>query len=80
MTWRPIETAPVDAWVVVKGFKMCSHDWGAAFDTAPSIVVAMLDSATEWVWGCYQQGKGLVFSRPPTHWQPLPAPPEDRKP
>lgn len=60
--WQPIETAPKNHLPVL----IWSEETGR--------VVAFRDVAWTW-WPC---PASHPLSHPPTHWQPLPAPPEDK--
>lgn len=73
MTWQPIETAPkdgtkVDLWCInhlhyaKAGQRVCNVDWGRVTDW-------MGNERDDWRHG---HGEDLQ----PTHWQPLPPPPE----
>ena len=68
MIWQPIETAPTDGTEVL----ICSPAWLAAGigawtpDALPGRALWTSDD-------------GAIYEPPPTHWMPLPAPPEDAK-
>jgi len=61
MKWEPIDTAPKDGrWVLV------------TWTGQPHRCEAMkYVESGEWMWW-----EGDTTTKPPTHWQPLPAPPQ----
>lgn len=60
--WQPIETAPSGVWVMAWAAR------GTYGTAAPCVLVTRRDA-----WGWAEFDGGAVE---PTHWQPLPAPPE----
>lgn len=60
MGWQPIETAPKDGTDILVGF---------AHQDRPSVVVGWFDK-----WAEYDSQN--VLKGNPTHWMPLPPPPE----
>ena len=86
MTWQPIETAPKDgteilAWRVDYGVLVVRWTSAAAFMTTSEIEAECRDGA-DWVdiedWFCadFIAGCRLEGSEAPTHWMPLPPPPD----
>lgn len=70
--WRPIETAPADQQIIVG--KWDDDVWIARVAIR---MTALEDGAVDWVYARRLGPDGLAFIlREPTHWQPLPAPPE----
>lgn len=67
MTWRPIETAPKDGTLVLL------HDPRAAKRRVKT--GSWLPPEAGWAVYGFKDVHGCFFE--PTHWQPLPAPPED---
>lgn len=63
MTWHPIETAPEEIYVLVWCPDYYSYEYG----------IAVLDGE-EGRWLTYEGDHEL---NTPTHWMPLPEPPED---
>jgi hypothetical protein len=65
MTWQPIATAPRDAAIIVN----CGSG-------RPKIVHWVADKRYEGdgVWGLMDHGLQVAYR--PTHWMPVPAPPE----
>ena len=63
MTWQPIDTAPEDTYVLVWCPDYYCHECG----------VAMLHSED----GCWRDREGYLPLATPTHWMPLPEPPEE---
>lgn len=74
--WQPIATAPKQRIVLlfavtdrapdgtVLNWKMATGDWHHAYDS----------DRVEWTW----DGRELkAYDHQPTHWMPLPEPPED---
>jgi len=81
MTWQPIETAPKDGtWVLLSGGAV-EYDWDGK--TKPAMVVGQYthwrDGVTAeegwWQFAWYDGGFYGEYEAP-THWQPLPAPPD----
>lgn len=68
--WRPIETAPTDGTFVLlwPGNGWANHRAPTAGHRAPSL----MDGKSKW-W----DDEGQEIS--PTHWQPLPPPPEPQR-
>lgn len=64
MNWQPIETAPKD------GTNILIHELGDTF------VAWWLNGLERWVDGKWTEMDGWV-TYDPTHWMPLPPPPED---
>jgi hypothetical protein len=79
MNWRPIETAPKDCVTV-----LTQH----VDDLHPTVAFCVVDSDGSETWYREMEGPEDVFGdehrkgrlepiyRTPTHWMPLPAPPE----
>ena len=72
--WRPIETAPIDRTIVLVFGP--EHEGGE-----PAVAAAFYDpwadselGRKEGWWALDESGHHLMF---PTHWMPLPEPPED---
>lgn len=75
MEWQPIDTAPQGVWVLVSGFRVDHFDWRAETCSVPLVMSAtQVDGG--WIWGRCDYGLGLGFAQDPTHWMPLPAPPQ----
>jgi hypothetical protein len=68
MNWQPIDTAPTD------GTTVLGYCHVPSFSKMPHVIGAMSWQlrAKCW-WG--NNGSGIVLSAP-THWMPLPAPPD----
>lgn len=62
--WQPIETAPKDA-------KQILATWADSWPNSPHVEAVYYFGG---VW--YYAYDGDAHNRPPTHWMPLPAPPE----
>ena len=62
MDWQPIETAPTDGTLIL------------VYISGKGIVMAEKNGA--WGWRSYPGRYSMAM--PPTHWQPLPAPPATR--
>lgn len=78
LDWQPIETAPRDGtWVLLTGGLI---DYGWYEDTQPQCVAghfASLMPAPEGRWQfAWYDGGYLGEYEQPTHWMPLPAPPQ----
>jgi hypothetical protein len=80
MKWQTIETAPKDGTAVLLWGGQCENDLGGRWDNK-GIVYAVFqhgdpeyDDPDLWVelGGCYYSS----WINNPTHWHPLPAPPE----
>lgn len=70
--WQPIETAPRDGtWLLLTGGDI-QYGWDG--DTVPPCVCGH-SSGREWQFAWYDGGAYGEYLRP-THWMPLPAPPE----
>lgn len=76
MKWLPIETAPKETELLVGRFvnnewRICQSgyyfDGGNAREGEPSY----------WYWHCDWDNGGVTDSEGPTHWMPLPEPPND---
>ncbi len=63
--WQPIETAPKDGSIVILG---CAHPGFRP------VAVCWAQDKVRWEWPM-SNGRPLKHYDP-THWQPLPAPPE----
>lgn len=61
--WQPIETAP--------------RDGARALFFAPATPTSPRRQRVDWWWSQYKAWANMRPSQPYTHWQPLPAPPED---
>lgn len=80
MTWQPIETAPKDGrWIlVVCGWEdfngRPSQDWARIVKWVGGI------KETNFPWAVMDcegvEGRGSIGKNVPTHWMPLPPPPE----
>ena len=67
--WQPIETAPRDGDILLH-VESAKESFVAFLGTDPT------DGDKQWVFA--RDGKGTSFIvRSPTHWQPLPTPPEE---
>ena len=85
MDWQPIETAPRDGTVIdlwVGGARFADCRWGKP-DHCCGEAGQYCDS--EWHgqpegWVVTDWNEVLCVDDDPTHWMPLPAPPEDREP
>lgn len=79
MEWQPIETAPKDGrWVLLCGFD--PDDDPVYGSTNPPAVVAFWredDWGDEWAY-CFWDSDWRSFVDGPTHWMPLPEPPETK--
>lgn len=60
--WQPIETAPRDRWILV---------WRQDSDVRDAAWVRFGD-----LKGCWTEGTGGMLLPEPTHWLPLPEPPQ----
>jgi hypothetical protein len=81
MAWQPIDSAPKMRTILmfavtdraddgsVRNWKMATGSWHTGFDDAMSASRGY----TPWEWGGYQLKN---YDHQPTHWMPLPAPPE----
>lgn len=70
--WRPIETAPKDGTVVLL---LCKYEWASDVHRN-GICVGFFGPANRWdmaITGNYLQSLEID----PTHWMPLPTPPEE---
>jgi hypothetical protein len=74
LTWQPIETAPVKTPVLITGGK---PDWDGdnSLVPVPSCVVALWISG-DWLVALAEGGYVGVCYYNPTHWMPLPEPPD----
>ena len=70
--WQPIDTAPLDGTAVLLAGGDCNSD--DKFYRA----VAWKDASEPSIWlvSFYDDGWGLIEYHNPTHWMPLPDPPE----
>lgn len=68
-TWQPIETAPKDGGDVLLFWPLDGLDH-AAFSRIK--IGWWSERQSDWIW---QDRAVRTYSEPPTHWQPLPAPP-----
>lgn len=83
--WRPIETAPKDGTEVLAyredaGVFLIRWDAPENFLTEDECV-KLGESAEEysWIFADFVQGDRCEGSEMPTHWMPLPPPPEDSR-
>lgn len=63
--WMPIETAPQDDWILAAEARSPDSTYPA--------YAARWHSAGYWMVNC---GQPVVYPSDPTHWMPLPSPPE----
>lgn len=71
--WQPIESAPRDgSWVLLTGGTI---DYGWDGDTIPPVVIGQSCGESDWQFAWYDCGYYGEYENP-THWQPLPTPPE----
>ncbi len=74
--WQPIETAPKDGrWVLVYGGKSVHdpQDGSRAFECkCDTVIQAFQNLSGEW------EGMADGWTYRPTHWMPLPPPPEEK--
>ena len=84
MKWQPIETAPKDGTEILgwrKDYGVLIIRWTAPieFCTEHECEVMGEESAEAEDWFCadFVAGCRLEGSEVPTHWQPLPEPPEE---
>lgn len=80
MGWQPIETAPKDGtWVLLAGGE-CDGDEGDAQRIVTGQYTDYLNGRkTEWHWQfCWYDGGYYGNYEDPTHWMPLPEPPNKR--
>lgn len=68
MDWKPIETAPEDGTRVLATW---SSTWAQG---SPHVEVCECGEAGEWFYSYDGDAPGL----PPTHWMPLPKPPQEK--
>lgn len=65
--WRPIETAPRDEFVL-------------AYEPSQGICIAMTYNGDRWyldeLWNAPNEPENAHMVRSPTHWMPLPPPPQ----
>ena len=66
--WKPIETAPKGEWVLL-------FEPDAEFGTVDMTHWIAKWRYSDWDEGWFDQDDALVVSNP-THWMPLPAPPQ----
>lgn len=79
MTWQPIETAPKDGTRVIVGHPEMTSTvsrWGGWSELRAD---GSLDNRHLGWTNTAAMGLGLLKPQP-THWQPLPAPPQPREP
>lgn len=71
--WQPIETAPRDGTEILLGYAG-SHSCAGYWMGDPALNYW---NETGWFW----TGANVITEHPdsPTHWQPLPPPPEERR-
>lgn len=66
MKWQPIETAPIDGTEILAG----AESWiGVPYPVTSKFI--------DGKWATVFDGKWLPYEPQPTHWMPLPEPPED---
>lgn len=71
MTWQPIETAPKD------GTRILAYDIKDAEDTQPQIALWLAHAEEPgWYISLDHQAMNGDLWNPPTHWMPLPEPPQ----
>ena len=75
MTWQPIETAPRETELLVG--RWINADWrlcqsGLYFDEGNE----REGEPANWYWHCDWDAAGVTDNEGPTHWMPLPQPPE----
>lgn len=65
--WKDIESAPKDAFIVLKGDRLGLYPYVGRFD----------EVAGRWAFNMKDPhtGAALTVDPQPTHWQPLPEPP-----
>jgi hypothetical protein len=68
--WRPIETAPKDGRTILV-YRRC-HDW----DVLGTAYWAGSEHLAGWISSGIHEPPGNLGLAAPTHWMPLPAPPE----
>jgi hypothetical protein len=81
MKWEPIETAPKMRTILlfavtdraadgtVRNWRMATGSWLEGYEDERSVA----QGYTPWFWGGHQL---KVYDHQPTHWMPLPSPPE----
>jgi hypothetical protein len=75
--WRPIETAPKDGtFLLLSGGKPEYLDWRDQ-DRQPPMVVAYYGGNTHAEWIISHPSMAFVSYDNPSHWMPLPEPPDD---
>jgi hypothetical protein len=86
MNWQPIETAPMDGQRILIGWwenqdmdnwEIRAGFWDATFDTRLSTDGEELIRVGTWTDGCVASfGYEETAEYQPTHWMPLPPPPD----
>lgn len=78
MKWRPISEAPMDgSWIIVCGGNPDEEYWYVTKDIQPMVVAKWVDSPHKKGWFfAYWDGDLRSEYENPTHWMPLPEPPE----
>ena len=80
--WRDIESAPRDGTPLLLYSPGLDADQWYRIDGMPNIVVGLWEVEADrpgggrWLSDVGDIGEGLIVTLKPTHWQPLPAPPE----
>jgi hypothetical protein len=72
--WQPIETAPKDGTTIII-FDSYSDDKGI---DGYGVCTARWDYSLKW-WIMHQRYSNVISLINPTHWMPLPEPPQERK-
>ena len=73
--WQPIETAPKDETTVLLAGGIIPGQYVGGEGWPDEIVAASFDGF-DWEIVSYDYGAGSVRYENPTHWQPLPEPPQ----
>ena len=79
--WQPIETAPRDGtWVLIAGGRTTEDDYNSTGVLTTRPVTAfwsepLWEEDAEWAF-CFWDGDWREGYLNPTHWMPLPQPPE----
>lgn len=75
MKWKPIETAPLDRYVDVwvgSGVRVTDAFWGVRSQDE-EVCKEFGFSKIGW---CHESDDGWVYPIEPTHWMPIPGPPQ----
>jgi hypothetical protein len=79
LAWQPIETAPKDGTPILIAGGTYADDWPPGANPFSGVTIASFDrmeTADEFAWQGEKQAHDVYRYHAPTHWMPLPPPPQ----